>query len=195
MNANAPLRCARCHAELSPGARFCASCGKEQLASAPTVLASLASTEIASTPLASTEMAETPRRFTPLPPMRILPGTVLAGIYEVEDVIGEGGMGVVYRTRDRSRDRAVAVKCLHTNLSGDAEVRRRFVREAKVLRSFTHPNVVATYDFIEHEHLLAIVMELVEGMTLVQYIEKWRRPRGHGRRPPAGHRPPRSQAR
>jgi serine/threonine-protein kinase len=175
MNANAPLRCSRCHADLSPGARFCASCGKEQLASASFAPTMLAETQVAPPQMASTELAETPRgRFTPLPPMRLLPGTVLAGVYAVESVLGEGGMGVVYRARDLSRDRAVAVKCLHTNLSGDAEVRRRFVREAKVLRSFTHPNVVATYDFIEHEHLLAIVMELVEGLTLVQYIEKWR---------------------
>ncbi|NUQ73124.1 MAG: SUMF1/EgtB/PvdO family nonheme iron enzyme [Polyangiaceae bacterium] len=172
MNANAPFRCSRCHAELSPGARFCASCGKQQISGATTMLAPSKSDR---TQLAETQLAEAPKaNITPLPPMRLLPGTVLAGVYAVEDALGEGGMGVVYRARDLSRDRIVAVKCLHTNLSGDAEVRRRFVREAKVLRSFTHPNVVATYDFIEHEHLLAIVMELVEGLTLVQYVEKWR---------------------
>jgi serine/threonine-protein kinase len=159
---NAPLRCVRCDTELAPGARFCSSCGKEQLASAPTILE-------------STEMAVTPAgRQTPLPPMRLLPGTQLAGIYTIEAVLGEGGMGVVYRAHDAIRDRTVAVKCLHTNLSGDAEVRRRFVREAKVLRSWTHPNVVATYDFIEHEHVLGIVMEHIDGMTLVQHLEKWR---------------------
>jgi serine/threonine-protein kinase len=176
-NPNGPLRCRRCGAELSPGARFCASCGKEQIAQAPTVLASqIAPTQAASPQNAMTELAEPAPRgsYTPLPPMRLLPGTVLAGVYAVEAVLGEGGMGVVYRARDLSRDRIVAVKCLHTNLSGDAEVRRRFVREAKVLRSFTHPNVVATFDLIEHEHLLAIVMEHVDGLTLVQHIEKWR---------------------
>ena len=102
------------------------------------------------------------------------PGTVLQGVYTIGTVIGEGGMGVVYRAHDMRRDRNVAIKCLHSNLCGDAEVRRRFAREARLLRSWSHPNVVATYDFIEQEYLLAIIMEYVEGLTLMQHLQKWR---------------------
>jgi serine/threonine-protein kinase len=56
---------------------------------------------------------------------------------------------------------------------GDAGIRRRFTREARVMTTWTHPNVVSVYDFVEHDDLLAIVMELVEGPTLEQYLDKW----------------------
>jgi serine/threonine-protein kinase len=105
--------------------------------------------------------------------MRLLPGTKI-GVYRIESVIGEGGMGVVYRAHDEARDRAVALKCLHSNLAGDVEIRRRFAREAKVLAGYHHPNVVMVFDFVERDHLAAIVMELIEGHTLVQHVAKWR---------------------
>lgn len=108
-----------------------------------------------------------------LPPMRLPEGTTLS-VYRIESVIGEGGMGVVYRARDMALGRDVALKCLHMNLAGDPEVRRRFVREARVLRTWSHPGAVAIYDFIEHEHVLAIVMELVEGENLAQHLARWR---------------------
>ncbi|HEY3594373.1 MAG TPA: bifunctional serine/threonine-protein kinase/formylglycine-generating enzyme family protein, partial [Polyangiaceae bacterium] len=108
-----------------------------------------------------------------LPPMRLLPGTRVS-VYRIEGVIGEGGMGVVYRAHDEATGREVAMKCLHTNLAGDADIRRRFAREAKVLRSYSHPNVVGVYDFVEQGYLLAIVMELVQGVTLLEHLAKWR---------------------
>jgi serine/threonine-protein kinase len=108
-----------------------------------------------------------------LPPMRLPAGTRL-GVYRVEGVIGEGGMGVVYSAHDEALDRIVALKCLHTNLAGDLEIRRRFAREARVLGALLHPNVVQVYGFVEHEHLSAIVMELVEGPSLVAHLAKWR---------------------
>ena len=80
--------------------------------------------------------------------MRLLPGTMLS-VYRIESVLGEGGMGVVYRAHDEARGRPVALKCLHTNLAGDVEIRRRFAREAKVLRAQSHPCIVAVYDFVE----------------------------------------------
>jgi serine/threonine-protein kinase len=105
--------------------------------------------------------------------MRFPEGTTLS-VYRIESVIGEGGMGVVYRARDMALGRDVAVKCLHTNLAGDPEIRRRFVREARVLRTWRHPGAVAIHDFVEHEHVLAIVMELVEGENLAKHLARWR---------------------
>jgi serine/threonine-protein kinase len=105
--------------------------------------------------------------------MRLAPGTRVS-VYRVEDIVGEGGMGVVYRARDTELGRTVALKCLHTNLAGDPQIRRRFAREAKVLRSWVHPNVVAVYDFVEEGHLLAIVMEHVPGESLVKHLARWR---------------------
>jgi serine/threonine-protein kinase len=131
------------------------------------------------TEFASTELAgganDRPADVAPagLPPMRLPAGTTLS-VYRVESVIGEGGMGVVYRARDMALGRDVALKCLHMNLAGDPEVRQRFVREARVLRTWSHPGTVAIYDFIEHEHVLAIVMELVEGENLAQHLARWR---------------------
>lgn len=162
MSMSPVILCSRCGSEQKPDARFCSSCGKEQVGGDATLFAN---TE----PGAPSDKAS-----LPLPPLRLLPGTLLSGVYAIEDVLGEGGMGVVYRARDQKRDRTVALKCLHTNLSGDAEVRRRFAREAKVLRAWSHEYGVAVYDFIEHAHLLAIVMEHVEGISLLQHLEKWR---------------------
>jgi serine/threonine-protein kinase len=104
--------------------------------------------------------------------MRLPPGTMLS-VYRVGPVLGEGGMGVVYRAEDTAARRSVAVKCLHTNLAGDPEIRRRFAREARVLRLWSHPGAVAVYDFVEHEHLLAIVMELVSGQSLAAHLARW----------------------
>ncbi len=108
-----------------------------------------------------------------LPPMRIPPGTMVS-VYRIDDVLGEGGMGVVYRAHDDVRNRTVALKCLHSNLAGDAGIRRRFIREAKVMRGWSHPNVVAIHDLVEHDYLLAIVMEYVQGPTLARHLERWR---------------------
>ena len=148
----AESKCPSCAAPLAADARFCHRCGK-------------AVGEV-------TELAPT-MQGAPLPPMRLAPGTRL-GVYQVEDVIGEGGMGVVYRATDTALGRTVALKCLHTNLAGDPSIRQRFVREARVLRVWSHPGAVAIHDFVEHEHLLAIVMELVPGESLAHHLARWR---------------------
>ena len=167
--AQGALVCRSCGAELGGRARFCAECGLPVAAATPT---SLARTEPASTP------PPPEREITPapssIPLMRIPMGTVLSGAYVISGVLGEGGMGVVYRAHDKVLGRTVAIKCLHSNLAGDAEIRRRFVREARVLRTFSHPNVVSIFDLIEHEHLLGIVMEHVDGPSLAHHIAKWR---------------------
>jgi serine/threonine-protein kinase len=101
-------------------------------------------------------------------------GAVVADVYEIRSIVGEGGMGVVYRAYDRACARDVAVKCLHPNLVRDREIRQRFAREARVLRAWRHPAVVAVFDFLERDNLLGIVMELIDGPTLVEELEKWR---------------------
>lgn len=143
---------------MPPDARFCHRCGHA------------AETQFASTEGDGAALAG---QMSGLPPMRIPEGTTI-GVYRIESVLGEGGMGVVYLARDLALGRNVALKCLHTNLTGDPEIRRRFVREARVLRTWSHPGAVSIYDFIEHEHVLAIVMELVEGQNLAQHLARWR---------------------
>ncbi|KYF98265.1 hypothetical protein BE20_35685 [Sorangium cellulosum] len=168
MGQDASLRCAGCGSPLPENARFCPSCGHPVAALDP----GFAATAFPATQLGAGGQSPPPPSL-PLPPVRLLPGTEIS-VYRIEATLGEGGMGVVYRAHDRARERVVAVKCLHSNLSGNPEIRRRFAREARVLRAWNHDNVVAVYDFVEREHLLAIVMEYVEGSTLVRHLERWR---------------------
>ena len=88
------------------------------------------------------------------------------GSYEVLAPLGTGGMGEVYRARDRKLDREVAIKVLPAGLSQDKEALARFEREAKVVAALTHPNILAIHDFGTHEGVAYAVMELLEGQTL-----------------------------
>jgi len=103
----------------------------------------------------------------------LAPGTLVSGVYAIDELIGTGGMGAVYRAQDRAQKRQVALKVIHPNLANDAEIRRRFAREARLMRSLIHPNVVSVYDFIQEDGFLAIVMEYVAGPTLAKEIARW----------------------
>jgi eukaryotic-like serine/threonine-protein kinase len=92
--------------------------------------------------------------------------SVAGGRYRLERPLGHGGMASVYAARDTELDRAVAVKLLAENLAGDDELRKRFLREARLAARLSHPNVVSVYDAGEEEGRPYIVMELVEGETL-----------------------------
>jgi serine/threonine-protein kinase len=101
------------------------------------------------------------------------PGTLVSGVYTIEGLIGTGGMGAVYRAHDHARDRNVALKVIHPNLASDADIRRRFAREARLMQALIHPHVVSVFDFIQDDNFLAIVMEHVDGPTLAQEIARW----------------------
>jgi serine/threonine protein kinase len=93
---------------------------------------------------------------------------------EVLEVIGRGGMGVVYKARQPALDRLVALKTLLVDKASVPEFRARFQREAKALASLTHPNITAVYDFGEKEGNFFFVMEFVEGVDLKQYLRESR---------------------
>jgi serine/threonine protein kinase len=99
-------------------------------------------------------------------------GNVLDGRYEVLEKIGTGGMAVVYKARDRRLNRLVAVKILKSDLAQDADFRRRFNAEAAAVAQLSHPNIVSVYDVSRGEDPEYIVMELIDGITLKQYMEK-----------------------
>jgi serine/threonine-protein kinase len=96
-------------------------------------------------------------------------GTTL-GPYRVIDKLGEGGMGEVYRARDTSLNRDVAVKVLPAAVVADRERLARFQREAEALATLNHPNIAHIYGLEKHSGMPAIVMELVEGPTLAERI-------------------------
>jgi serine/threonine-protein kinase len=97
--------------------------------------------------------------------MTLKPG-VHIGPYDIVDLLGEGGMGVVYRARDAKLNRDVALKVLPDTLAGDPDRLARFQREAQVLAALNHPNIAHIYGLEGH----AIVMELVEGPTLADLL-------------------------
>ena len=101
--------------------------------------------------------------------MPLSPGTRL-GPYEVTAQIGKGGMGEVYRARDTSLDRDVAIKVLPAEFASDPERLARFEREAKVLASLNHPNIAAIYGLEKSGDSKALVLELVPGPTLQDRI-------------------------
>ena len=88
------------------------------------------------------------------------------GKYEIIDIIGRGGMGVVYRARDPHLSRLVAIKMLTVGLEKDSALRQRFFQEAKATANLRHPNIVTIYDLGEHEGNLYLVMEYIDGVSL-----------------------------
>ncbi|MCR4647666.1 MAG: Stk1 family PASTA domain-containing Ser/Thr kinase [Lachnospiraceae bacterium] len=99
-------------------------------------------------------------------------GMVIGGRYEIQELIGTGGMSDVYRAKDNKLNRNVAVKVLKQEFSENREFVSKFRREAEAAANLMHPNIVTVYDVGEENGISYIVMELVDGYTLKQYIEK-----------------------
>ena len=99
-------------------------------------------------------------------------GEVFAGRYEIQGLLGRGGMGVVYRAHDRDLDDAVAIKTLRGEaLSADPTLLDRFKQEIRLARRITHPNILRTHDLGESGGLRYLSMEFVRGLTLKQLVE------------------------
>src|SRR5437868_3929545 len=99
-------------------------------------------------------------------------GEVLADRYELEELVGSGGMSSVYRAHDRLLDRKVALKILHEQYTEDADYVERFRREARAVAALSHPNIVTVIDRGEHENKQFIVFENVDGENLKALFER-----------------------
>lgn len=97
-------------------------------------------------------------------------GKYLDDRYEILEVIGSGGMSVVYKAMCHRLNRYVAVKIMREELASNTEFRRRFQSESQAIAMLSHPNIVAVYDVSRSDNVEYIVMELVEGVTLKQYL-------------------------
>src|SRR5262245_43973214 len=106
---------------------------------------------------------------------RLRSGTRL-GPYEAIELVGEGGMGSVYRARDTRLDRIVAVKLIQCESTDRMDLRQRFRREARAISAINHPHVCALYDVGEQDGIDYLVMEYVEGETLAQRLRKGKLP-------------------
>ena len=99
-------------------------------------------------------------------------GMLLDDRYELQEQIGEGGMAYVYRAVDRRLNRSVAVKIMRDEMAADEEFRRRFCAESQAVAMLSHPNIVAVYDVSHSDTMEYIVMELIDGITLKQYMNR-----------------------
>ena len=99
-------------------------------------------------------------------------GRLLDNRYEILEVIGTGGMAVVYKARCHRLNRLVAIKILRAEYTKDEEFRRRFHAESQAVAMLSHPNIVSVYDVSTTDEADYIVMELIDGITLKQYMEK-----------------------
>src|SRR6204780_814587 len=88
------------------------------------------------------------------------------GPYEIQSLLGAGGMGEVYRARDARLNRTVALKILPPQVAADAGRRARFEQEARAASALNHPNILSVYDIGEQDGLAYIVSELIEGESL-----------------------------
>ena len=99
-------------------------------------------------------------------------GSVVAGRYEIQQQLGKGGMGVVYRAHDRLLDEQVAIKVLRPEVARDPEISRRFQSEIKLARRVSHKNVCRIHEYGEDKGLRYISMEYMQGVDLRQILRE-----------------------
>jgi eukaryotic-like serine/threonine-protein kinase len=102
---------------------------------------------------------------------RLRPGFLLGKRYEIRDLLGVGGMGSVYKARDRELDRFVAIKVIRPDLAGQSEILRRFKQELILARQVTHKNVIRIFDLGEDGGIKFISMEYIDGQNLKSKTE------------------------
>jgi serine/threonine protein kinase/predicted Zn-dependent protease len=114
---------------------------------------------------------------TPLSPLLLQPGTVLGNRYQIIQILGEGGMGAVYKARDVELDRVIALKVIRPELASNREILQRFKQELILARQVTDRNVIRIFDFGDADGIKFITMEYVRGESLYQIL------RQHGKVP------------
>ena len=99
-------------------------------------------------------------------------GKMLDDRYEIIELIGSGGMANVYKAKCHRLNRMVAIKILKTDMAENEEIRRRFQDESRAMAQLSHANIVSVYDVSTSGDTEYIVMELIDGITLKQYMQK-----------------------
>lgn len=160
------MTCPKCGSPAAADARFCSECG-QSLNQAPPPAS-------AGPDLSGLHTIDSMETRTPRPgSTRVLaPGDVFAGRYEVLQVVGEGGMGVVYRAMDKLTAKEIALKLIRADRLAGQDAVQRLIREGVTSRDIRHPNVVAVYDVGEAEGQPYMSMEFLQGQSLRAWTRK-----------------------
>lgn len=165
------MKCPNCGAAISADARFCGECGQALKQLGKSLVEDTAS---AGPDLSGLRTIDDMETKSPRPDStRVLkPGDVFAGRYEVSQVIGEGGMGVVYRATDKLTSKEIALKLIRADRLAGKDAVQRLIREGVTSRDIRHPNVVAVYDVGEAEGQPYMSMEFLAGQSLRAWTRK-----------------------
>ncbi len=158
------VECPGCHHSNAPGVSRCASCG-EWLGSADATMTQAP---------VNIGWSKATRAASPVSRsgLSLEPGSVIGGRYEILKLLGEGGMGAVYKARDQEVDRLIALKVIRPELAGHSSVLQRFKQELILARTVTHRNVIRIYDLGVSEGCRFITMEFIEGRDLSSVLEE-----------------------
>ena len=159
--------CPRCRASFDEPGRYCAECGADMTHASPLEAARASEPEPA---LDASLPSAGDRRLSDS--NRAWLGKVVDGRYRVLEVIGRGGMGVVYRVEHLRMGKIAAMKVLHRDLAQDPEIVQRFEREAAAVSKLHHPHTVQVFDFGNANGALYLIMEYVRGLDLAHIINR-----------------------
>ena len=173
MEAPAKVECPRCHHSNAPGTSHCSACNSSFGPLDETVMADGA-TMLTNAGANWSRNTGSQGTFDS-PALALEEGSVLADRYEILKLLGQGGMGAVYKARDRELDRMVALKVIRPELAGHASILQRFKQELLLARKITHRNIIRIFDLGVADGLRFITMEYVEGQDLSSLLEERRK--------------------
>ena len=165
------MRCQRCTWVAPAGSRFCPSCGSALVETGSP--AGLDAQTVAAPPAAATRTHFEPRGLvSSTPALDYTPGVLLAGRYRIVELLGRGGMGVVFRADDERLGHPVALKFLPATLASEPRRLQQFHNEVRLSRQISHTNVCDVYDIGDVDGHLFLSMELVEGQDLATVLRR-----------------------
>lgn len=107
-----------------------------------------------------------------LKPLEFLEGAIIAQRYEIIKLLGKGGMGEVYKVKDLDLNEIVAMKMMRVTSGMSENARARFLREIKITRKLTHPNIIKVFDYGTHKDITFVTMEYIEGPSLYAWVKE-----------------------
>src|ERR1700688_1698508 len=164
------MQCPICQAENLPAAGICTKCSTILPLNDPSLGATIAGGTLSEATIPGAthawSMAVNPPPDAPYAQGEELVGTLLAERYEILELLGQGGMGAVYKARDAELERFVALKLIRPELASNPEILRRFKQELILAREVTHRNVIRIFDLGQAKGIKFITIEFVEGRDL-----------------------------